>query len=144
MRHVQRRFHLLAHQGLRIILHPHAALFQHHIALGADIALREIEVDHAVRLQTHRQLQPVDRDLFIEGGIIMGGEGVVLAAILGDGLGKKIARRLFGAAEHHVFEEMRHAGNAGRIVDRADLEPQHLRDDRRAMIGDHQHLHAIG
>ena len=38
---------------------------------------------------------------------------------------------------------MRQARKARRIVDRADLEPDHLGDDRRAVIGDHQHLHAV-
>ena len=42
-----------------------------------------------------------------------------------------------------MLEEMRQARNAGRIVHRAHLEPQHLRDDRGAVIGDHQHLHAV-
>ena len=42
-----------------------------------------------------------------------------------------------------MLEEMGQARNAGRIVHRADLEPQHLGDDGRAMIGDHQHLHAV-
>ena len=83
-------------------------------------------------------------DLLIEGGVVMGGEGVVLAAILGDGLGKGVARHLLGAAEHHVLEEMRQARDARRIVHRAHLEPQHLGDDRGAVIGDHQHLHAVG
>ena len=42
-----------------------------------------------------------------------------------------------------MLEEMGQARNAGRIVDRAHLEPQHLGDDRGAVIGDHQHLHAV-
>ena len=74
----------------------------------------------------------------------MGGEGVFLAAILGDGLGEEVAGHRLGAAEHHMLEEMRQAGNAGRIVHRADLEPQHLGDHGGAMIGDHHHLHAVG
>jgi hypothetical protein len=34
-------------------------------------------------------------------------------------------------------------GKARRIVDAADLEPDHLRDDGRAAIGDDDHLHAV-
>ena len=37
----------------------------------------------------------------------MVGEGVGLAAILGDGLGESVAGHRLGAAEHHVFEKMR-------------------------------------
>ena len=55
-----------------------------------------------------------------------------------------VARHGLGAAEHHMLEEMGQARNARRIVHRADLEPQHLGDDRGAVIGDHQHLHAVG
>ena len=71
-------------------------------------------------------------------------EGVVLAAIARDAARELIARTLLGAAEHHVLEEMREAREPGRIVHRADLEPQHLRDDRRAVIGDDHDLHAVG
>ena len=31
-----------------------------------------------------------------------------------------------------------------RLVGGADLVPDHVRDDRRAMIGDHHDLHAVG
>ena len=144
MRQMQSGFHLLAQQRLRIVFHPHAALFQHHVALGGDVVVGQIQIGHAIGLQIHRQFQPVRRDLLIEGGIVMGGEGVILAAILGDGLGIEIARHLLGAAEHHVFEEMGNARDARRIVHRAHLEPQHLGDDRGAVIRDHQHLHAVG
>ena len=76
------------------------------------------------------------------GNFILWG-GVALAAIAGDGLGEAFAGHLPSAAKHHVFEEMRHAGNAGGIIDRADLEPQNLGGDGGAVIGDHQHLQAV-
>ena len=74
---------------------------------------------------------------------VLEGEGVALAAIAGDGLGEAFAGHLPSAAKHHVFEEMRHAGNAGGIIDRADLEPQNLGGDGGAVIGDHQNLQAV-
>ena len=36
-----------------------------------------------------------------------------------------------------MFEEMREAGFARRLVGGADFVPDHVGDDRRAMIGDH-------
>ena len=50
---------------------------------------------------------------------------------------------LAGALEHQMFEEMREPGFAWRLVGRADLVPDHLRDDGRAVIGDHHHLQAV-
>ena len=73
----------------------------------------------------------------------MAGEGVELAAILGDGLREKIAGHRLGTPEHHMLEEMRDARDAGRIVHATDPKPQHLSHNRRTMIGDHQHLHAV-
>ena len=49
-----------------------------------------------------------------------------------------------GALEHQMLEEMREAGFARRLVGRADLVPDHLRDDRRAVIRDHHDLQAVG
>jgi hypothetical protein len=45
--------------------------------------------------------------------------------------------------EHEVFDKMRDAGFAGVLVRRAEFIPDHMRDDRRAMIGDHDHLQAV-
>ena len=141
---MQRGAHLFAHQRLGIIVHPHAALFHHHVALGPDMGVGQVQVHQPVGFQLHGQRQPVPGDLFVEGGVVVIGEGVVLAAIAGDGLGEGVVRIGLGAAEHHVFEEMRQPGNARRIVHAADAEPQHLGGDGGAVIGDHQHLHAIG
>ena len=51
---------------------------------------------------------------------------------------------LGGALEHQMFEKMREARFAGRLVGGADLVPDHLRDHRRAVIRDHHDLQAIG
>ena len=50
---------------------------------------------------------------------------------------------LLGALEHQMLEEMREAGFAGRLVGRADLVPDHLRDHGRAVVGDHHDLQAV-
>ncbi len=143
MREMQRSLHLLAHQRLRLVLHPHAAFFEHHIAFRPDMGVGQIQIGQTIRLQLHRQRQPVLGDLFVKGGVVMIGEGIGLAAILGDDLREGIVRIGLGAPKHHVFEEMRQAGNARRIVDRAYPKPQHLGGDGGAVIGDHQHLHAV-
>jgi hypothetical protein len=106
MGQVQRGAHLLAHQRLGLVLHPHAALFQHHVALGPDMGVRQVQIGQPVGFQLHGQRQPILGDLFVEGGVVMVGEGIGLPAILGDGLREGVARHQLGAAEHHVFEEM--------------------------------------
>ncbi len=99
---------------------------------------------HAVGLQPHDELEPVARDLDVEGGVVLSRKGVVLAAIARDLPRIGVAGRGLGAAEHHVLEEMGEAGMARRIVHPADLVPDHLGDDGRAMIGDHHDLHTVG
>ena len=85
------------------------------------MGIGQIEIGHPVGFQLHGQRQPVLGDLLVEGGVVMVGEGVIFAAILGDDLGEAVVGHLLGAAEHHVLEEMRHARNARRIVHRATL-----------------------
>ena len=69
------------------------------------------------------------------GGVVVAGEGVLLAADLGDELGELALRVGLGALEHQVFEEMGDARLALRIVGRAVAVPDHMGDDRRAMVG---------
>ena len=59
MRKIERGIHLLAHQRLRIVVHAHAALFQNHAAFGVHVGIGEIEIDQAVGIQMHHQLELV-------------------------------------------------------------------------------------
>ena len=140
---MQRRRHLLAQQRLGIVVHPHAAFFQHHIALGRDAVVGQIQIGHAVGFQIHRQLEPVGGDLLIESGKSWVVKAFSSPPFLAMVWAILVARHLLGAAEHHMLEEMRQARNAGRIVHPAHLEPHHLGHHRGAVIGDHQHLHAV-
>ena len=47
------------------------------------------------------------------------------------------------ALEHQVFKKMRKAGLAGRLIGGTDLVPDHLRDDRRAVIRNHHDLEPV-
>jgi hypothetical protein len=49
-----------------------------------------------------------------------------------------------GAFEHQVFEEVGDAGFARRIVGRAVAVPDHMGNDRRAMIGNDHDVEAVG
>jgi len=76
-------------------------------------------------------------------GVVLRGEGVLLAADRGDLLGEAARRVLGGALEQQVLEEMREAGLAGRLVGGSDLVPDHVGDDRRAAIRDHHHFETV-
>ena len=47
------------------------------------------------------------------------------------------------ALEHQMFEEVRQSRFTWRLVGGADLVPDHLRDDGRAVIRDHDDLQAV-
>ena len=77
------------------------------------------------------------------GRVIIRGEGIFLPTEFGDQF-REIAFGVFLCAlEHQMFEEMRNAGFARRIIRRTIAIPHHMRDDRRAMIRDHHDFHAI-
>ena len=73
----------------------------------------------------------------------MVGEGVVLAAVPRNDLGELARRDRLGALEHQMLEEMGNAGGAARLVGGADLVPDHLGDDRSAVIRDDQHVKTV-
>ncbi len=76
------------------------------------------------------------------GGVVVRGEGILLAADVGDEFGVFARRVVLRALEHQMFEKMRDAGFADRIVGRAIAIPDHMGDDRRAMIRDHDDVRA--
>ena len=77
------------------------------------------------------------------GGEIIRGEGILLAAEIGDELGKLALRIIFCCLEHQMFEKMRDARLAERIIGRAVAIPEHVRHDRRPAIGNDHDVEAI-
>ena len=68
------------------------------------------------------------------------GESVVLdcGATIGADAAAELARRKpWCALEHQMFQEMRNARLALRLIRSAGLVPDHMGDDRGAVIGDH-------
>ena len=57
-------------------------------ALGRDLLVGEAQVRHAVGLHLHHGAEPLLGDALEIGGDVLTGEGVVLAAELGDDLGE--------------------------------------------------------
>ena len=78
------------------------------------------------------------------GGVVLGGEGVVVAADRLDPRRELAFGMGLGALEHQVFEEVGDARLARRIVGGADPVPHHVRHDRGAMVGDDDDLEPVG
>ena len=79
----------------------------------------------------------------VEGGVILAGKGIVAAAVLRDQRAESAGRVRFRALEHQVFEEMREAGAAARVVGGADLVPHHLGNGRDPVVRQRHHLKAV-
>jgi hypothetical protein len=69
--------------------------------------------------------------------------GVVAAAIARDDPRELAGRNLVGALEHHVFEKMRGAGMAERLIGAADLVDDDLGDDRGTPRRQHDDLQPV-
>ena len=140
---VERGLDLLAEPRGGIVGDALVLLLQHHVEFGRDHLLGQHQVGHPVGLELHQRLQVLARDPLVVAGVVVGGEGVLLAADGGHGLRELAGRVLGGALEHQVFEEMRDAGLAGRLVGGADLVPDHVGDDRRAPVRDHHDFQPV-
>ena len=140
---VERRLHLLGEQRLRVALDARAALLQHDVALRPDHRVGQDQVAHPVGLELHHGAQRARRDGLVIGGVVVRGEGVLAAADVGDSRVELAGLVVGRALEHQMFEEMRDAGLAGRLVGAADLVPDHVRDERRAMVGNDDDFHAV-
>ena len=69
--------------GVGVAVHP--PLLQHDVALRGDDLVGEDQAGHAVGLIGHHQAEMLLGDALEIGGVVVAGEGVLLAADLGDG-----------------------------------------------------------
>ena len=118
-------------------------LLEDDVALGQHHLVGEHQAGHAVGLEFHHGLELLARHALVIAGVVVRGEGVFLAADARRRLREPAGRILRGALEHQVFEEMREAGFARRLVGGADLVPDHVGDDRRAVVGNDDQLEPV-
>ena len=137
------RLNRFAELRARVGVAMHAPLFEHHVALGRDDLVGEDEPGHPVGLERHAGFQVLLGDLLEIGGEIVAGEGVLLAADLGDEFRELALGMALGALEHQMLEEMGDAGLARRIVGRAVAVPDHMGDDGGAMVGNDDDVEAV-
>ena len=135
--------HLFVQEGAGIAVGALAAFFDDDLAFGGHILFGEDQIAHAFCLHLHHQAQTVGGNPLEIGGVIPAGKGVVIAALRLDCVGKLTRGQIVGALEHQVFEEMRDAGMAGRLICGTGAIPDHMGDDGGAVIFDHHKLKAI-
>ena len=134
---------LLGEQRPGVAVGTLGAFLKDDLPLGLPVVLADAQVRHPVGFHAHDQVQPVRGDALEIGGEVVRGEGIVHAAVGRDRLRQLSGVQLLGALEHQVFQVMRQPGLAGHLVGRADLVPQHLDHDRRAVILDHHGLEPV-
>ena len=119
----------------------HRDLVEDHVALGLDVLGGEQRAGDHVAEHVDGQRQVLVEDPRVEAGVLLGGEGVELAADRVEGDRDVQRRALRGALEQQVLEEVRAAVQRGRLVARADADPDadaggadagHLLGDRPA------------
>ena len=139
----ERRLDGFAELRARVGVAMHAPFLEHDVALGRDDRVGEDEPGHAVGLELHAGLEVLPGDLLEIGGEVGPGEGVLLAADLGDEFGELPLGVGLGSLEHQMLKKMRDARLARRIVGGAVSVPDHMGDDRRAVVRNDHNLEAV-
>ena len=116
----------------RLVL-VHEDLFEDHLALGLDLVGPEGGSADDVAEDVEAQVEVLVEEAGVEGRVLLGGEGVHLAADGLDRLGDLASRALFGALEQQVLEEVGDAGQFRTLVPRPDIDPEAER--HRAYVG---------
>jgi hypothetical protein len=139
----QRGLHFFAELRRRVVGDTAVLLFEHDVALRQHRVIGQLETGHAIGFEFHHHLQTVASDALEVAGIIGRGERILLSAESGQDLGEAAGRILLGTLEHQMLEEMRDAGFTRRLVGGADAIPDHMGDDRRAAVGNHDDFHPV-
>ncbi len=130
--------------AVRLGKHALAQFFLDHGAFGLEVRFVHREVGHALGLGPEQALQVVRRHRFeVVGEVVRGGGVVVAADVFGQAV-ELLGLHVLRALEHQVFEQMREAAAAGRIVLRADVVPDLHGDGRARVVLDADHLQAVG
>ena len=101
----------------------HRDLVEDDVALGLDVLVGDRRAGDHVAQHVDGQRQVLVEDPRVEAGVLLGGEGVELAAHRVEGDGDVERRALRGALEEQVLEEVGAAVQSRRLVTRADVDP---------------------
>ena len=134
MHGVSGRIQVFHHRPIGRVVEPQAPFLFHHLPLVTENTLGDLEVAHPVGLepQHHRKLRT--RRGFPEDRRVLGRVGVVDAARTNDVVGELLRPNVGRAVKHQVFEEMREARPARRLVLRAHVVPHLNVHDGRLVV----------
>ena len=127
------RLKLLPGQGLGLILGAQAPFLGNYLGFLGHVLGLEQQVAHAVRFKAKAQFQARLLKSLEIGGVVVAGEGVFITTIGGDQAREFASGHRGRALEHQVFEQMRDARQAARLIAGADLVPD-LRDHHRGAV----------
>jgi hypothetical protein len=104
----------LVQPSVRLVLDAHPPLFLDHLTLAAERRIVDAQRRHAIGFEPQRQRQVLRRQRLPEHRLVFGRVGVAAAADAGDDRRVRLGLDVLRALEHHVLEQMREAGAAGR------------------------------
>ena len=134
---------LLEQRGTRPVVGAPAALLHHDLHLAREYLGLHRQVRHALGLELKHGAEVLRGQLLVVGSVVTPGEGIVAAADLGDAARELAVGQAPRATEHHVFGDMREAGQAVHLVDAADPVPDHGHHHRRTTVLAHDDLQAV-
>ncbi len=101
----------------------HLDLFEDHLLLALDIGRRKRGVEHQIGQHVDRLGQVLVEDLDVVARVLLGGEGVQVAAQAVHFLRNVLSRPAAGALEEHVLDKVGDAAVLKRLVSRASGQP---------------------
>ncbi len=133
----------LVQQAVVAVLHRHPALRGDHAPLRLEDLGPEADAPHPVGFHGHHFRQSAGREPVGVGGDVLAGERVVAAAQPLHPAVEFAGADRGGAVEHHVLDEMGHAGQAGSLVAGADPEEGVVGDVGNRGVAHQQDLEAV-
>ena len=101
----------------------HEDLVEDHRALGVDVGGPQRRLPHDLAQDVEPEWQVLGQQADVEGGVLLGGEGVAVTTDLVEGLGDGDGRTGVGALEEQMLEEVRCPGQFVALVREPDAHP---------------------
>ncbi len=143
MVHILRGHALLGEKAARLAIGTLRTLFKDNIPFGINLNRIKDDIGHAIRFHLHHQLQPVGRHALEVGGVVLACERVVAPSVGRDRIGQFPRGQFVGRFEQKVLKEMRDTRFADRFVCGPGAVPDHMHNHRRAVVLQHDNVHAI-
>ena len=129
---------LLLDEPEGVVHTPEFSFADHHLPLGLEIFLVQLEAAQTVGLQAQGQVQMLGRQIFEIGGVVLGGKGIDFAPLGLELAGKLLGAQILRTPEHEVLEEVADTGDTRELMSGADLVMELHRNHRHRLVGEHK------